>query len=130
MEGIVNVPAKELPGNWMGLQAEPPPASKPAFRTGDEVVLIQGPHKHCPGAFLRLKKDPNWAVIVGHDGKIMKERVEWLARSTAAMADHNAEFQNEELNGERVGRSGKPMHPGDKHFPLNVLTILKSFIAR
>ena len=130
MEGMVTVRAKEPSGACTSIQVEPPHEGTLAFRIGDEVVLVQGPHKYCCGAFLRLKKDPEWADIVGHDGKIMSERVEWLARPTPGTPGHNAESRNNDMTREQVAGLGKPVCAGDRPFALNVLTILKSFLTR
>jgi hypothetical protein len=53
----------------------------PAFRTGDEVVLVSGSYQGTPGVFLRLRQDPKWADIEERNGKIRSHPVEWLAHA-------------------------------------------------
>jgi hypothetical protein len=60
------------------------PSADPAFREGDEVVLVLGSHQGTLGVFLSLRKDPNWADIRERNGDIRSHPVVWLARSTRA----------------------------------------------
>jgi hypothetical protein len=53
----------------------------PAFREGDEVVLIEGSYRGTPGVFLRLKDDVKWADITERNDSVRSHPVEWLAHS-------------------------------------------------
>jgi hypothetical protein len=49
------------------------------LREGDEVVLADGTYQGTPGAFLRPKKDVNWADITDRNGEVRSHPVIWLA---------------------------------------------------
>lgn len=73
-----------------------PVTTKPApivFQEGDQVVLAEGPYKSNTGVFLRLRKDPSWADIQGHDGKVMSHPVEWLAPVATPVKEVSSEPQ-------------------------------------
>ena len=59
------------------------PEIAPAFREGDEVILILGTYPGTPGKFLRLRADPNWADITERDGRVRSHPMAWLAHNPA-----------------------------------------------
>jgi hypothetical protein len=52
--------------------------NNPKFRAGDQVVLIEGPHKYERGTFMRLKDDVEWAAIKETNGAIGSHPVAWM----------------------------------------------------
>ncbi len=56
--------------------------SNPRFHFGDQVVLVEGPHKFTRGTFLNLKNDVEWAAIRESDGVVNSHPVEWLRSSS------------------------------------------------
>lgn len=50
----------------------------PRFRTGDQVVLWDGPHKFVWGTFMHLNDDVEWASIRQSDGEVRSHPVEWM----------------------------------------------------
>jgi hypothetical protein len=55
----------------------------PAFRAGDEVVLIKGPYVGTPGVFLRLKEDASWVDITERNGVVRSHPRAWLGAVTS-----------------------------------------------
>lgn len=50
----------------------------PKFHAGDEVVLVEGPHKYVRGIFVSLKEDVEWAAVREANGAINSHPVEWM----------------------------------------------------
>lgn len=50
----------------------------PRFRTGDQIILRDGPHKFVSGTFMHLNDDVEWASIEQSDGQIRSHPVEWM----------------------------------------------------
>ena len=55
-----------------------------AFRSGDDVVLSEGPYQGTPGSFLRLRPDSNWADIEERNGKVRSHPLAWLTHRAGA----------------------------------------------
>ncbi len=56
-----------------------PGTAKPAFKSGDEVVLALGSHQGTLGTFVTLNSDPNWATITQRNGQAISHPMAWLA---------------------------------------------------
>jgi hypothetical protein len=52
--------------------------NNPKFRSGEAVVLAEGPHKFVHGVFLHLKDDVEWAAIRETNGAVSSHPVEWI----------------------------------------------------
>lgn len=48
------------------------------FRTGEEVVLCDGPYRGSPGIFAGLRKDANWADVKEPNGEVRSHPMVWL----------------------------------------------------
>ena len=60
-------------------QKDKPGMPRPAFKSGDEVVLALGSHQGTLGTFVTLNHDPNWAAITERNGKTRNHPMAWLA---------------------------------------------------
>jgi hypothetical protein len=53
--------------------------NNPTFRAGDEVVLVEGPHKYVHGVFIELKDDVEWASIKESNGTVSNHPIAWMS---------------------------------------------------
>ncbi len=60
--------------------------NNPKFRAGDEVVMVEGPHKCVHGIFLELKDDVEWASIKESNGTVSSHPVEWMSSYREALS--------------------------------------------
>lgn len=63
-----------------GMTSEP----IPAFKKGDEVVLVEGTYPGTRGVFLNFRPDPNWADIEELSGRIRSHPIAWLDHWTGS----------------------------------------------
>jgi len=55
------------------------------FKSGDEVVLADGPHPGTSGVFLNLRPDRGWAEIRERNGVVRAHPVIWLRRAELSL---------------------------------------------
>ncbi len=55
----------------------------PAFREGDEVVLVAGTYQGTLGVFVRFRSDVAWADVMERNGEVRSHPVAWLGQVVA-----------------------------------------------